>query len=101
MNLTSEQRPMKWPEGVRKCSGGYRAVIVLDDGPLDLGVWGLKPDAIEAYNTHVAWRGIDRPLLHMPRDEAQEFFDRFKFVAIGHRAGRKFPARVVRPSVTS
>jgi hypothetical protein len=86
---------MKWPEGVRKSAGGWRAVIVLDDGEaLDLGVWGLKPDAIEAYNWHLAWLGLDRPLLPMPRDAAQEFFDRFKFVAYGHRAGRKFPSRV-------
>ena len=47
---------MKWPEGVRKSGGGWRAVIMLDDGELlELGVWGLKPDAIEAYNWHLAW----------------------------------------------
>ena len=33
---------MKWPEGVRKSGGGWRAVIMLDDGELlELGVWGL------------------------------------------------------------
>jgi hypothetical protein len=49
---------MKWPGGVRKSGGGWRAVIMLDDGELlELGVWGLKPDAIEAYNWHLAWLG--------------------------------------------
>ncbi len=81
----------RWPNGVTRHGGEWRATIVVDDGEmLELGSWGLKENAIEAYNWHLAWLGLERELLPVPRDRAQEFFDRFKFVSIGHRVGAKF-----------
>jgi hypothetical protein len=86
---------MKWPEGVRKSGGGWRAVIMLDDGELlELGVWGLKPDAIEAYNWHLAWLGLDRPLLPMPEDpgdQQRKLMDRLGISYVMTPLGRKFP----------
>jgi hypothetical protein len=83
-------------EGVTRRKEEWRATIVLNGGELlDLGVYGLQEDAVVAYNWHLAWLGLDRPLLPVPRDQAQEFFERFKLVNIGHKAGAKFPGRSV------
>jgi hypothetical protein len=71
--------------------GGWRVYL---DGE-EIGEWGIRHDAIVAYNTHVAWLGLDRPLKRVPDEDPQgTFMKRMGISWYSHPPGGKFPSRV-------